>query len=197
MLKNIIFVPIIISFFFTLTVFARNSGGAFGGRAPVGFSFAGAKIVEKITEARAELTPSLKAKYIYDGDPRVSRYIIRFEDRNGTISKDYFIDYIQLDNKAVFHIAHFVKMASGSYEVYWNENLHQDEFHKNILEIDTRIKKLGITNDLTFSPLGYPSNTLRTRNDRRRLITNDKFLNFTVFGKFVENYANIYPFRPL
>lgn len=162
----------------------------------MGFSFAGAKIVNRILEARAELFPSLKAKYVFDQDPRVSRFIIRFEDRNGELSQDYFIDYIQVDSKAVFHIAHFIKLPNGSYEVYWNSNLHQDEFHKNILKLDTRIKKLGVSSDLKFSQSGYPSNTLRTRRDRRRLISNERFLHFTVFGQFVENYTNIYPLRP-
>lgn len=139
------------------------------------------------------MSPVKSTVYIFDGIDKVLRHIVRYDLPGEGISDTYFQDYIYNTSRNFFHLVHFVKNSKGTYDVYIETDVRPTGvFKEDIKHVTYRVRRLGVSEDLTFDDEGYPSSTLRTSTGTNLLSSNRSGLTFSVVGGVSETYYLAY-----
>lgn len=147
----------------------------------------------KLDTILSNLVISKNTAYIYNGRDKVVRHIIQYSDSSGEAINSYFQDYIYNTSRGFYHLVHFVKNTDSGYSVYLETDiLPTGSLIQDTTFVSENVKFLGSSTDLSFDDDGYPSATIITATDKRRLISNRLGLNFSIVGELTENYRLLY-----
>ncbi len=133
--------------------------------------------------------------YIYNGSDKVLRHIVRYSYQ-GNLTDSYFQDYIFNVSSGFFHLVHFVKNSDSQYDVYLETDIQPSgSFDNDTNFVSRRVNYLGTTTHVSFDENGYPSTTLKTATDIRKLTSSKTGLSFSIVGSFSEVYHLVYKLK--
>ena len=149
-------------------------------------------VTQMLEVIMTDLSVDQNTAYIFSGGDKVLRHIVRYSHK-GSQTDSYFQDYIYNTTRSFFHLVHFVKNADSQYDVYIEDNVRPTgSFNEDINHVSRRVDFLGTTTQVSFDKDGYPSTTLQTANDTRKLVSSKSGLSFSILESFSEVYHLVY-----
>lgn len=151
--------------------------------------------VDMLQSILKTMEPQHSTVYSFSGRDRVLRHIVRYGRPGEEMSESFFQDYIYNLSGNFFHLVHFVRQDDGSYFVYLETDKNPSKVLRTDLKsVTSRMSYLGQSTDMKFNEDGYPSGTVTTSTDVRKLSSSKRSLEFSIEGSFHEHYNVVYSF---